>query len=550
MISDHINQELLTLKEKKNYRSLPPLIHDGRNVILNGQRMVNLSSNDYLGLANNISLRKEFLKTITPETFLPTSSSSRLLTGNFTDYQELEQQLAAMFGTESALIFNSGYHANTGIIPAGSNAQTLILADKLVHASLIDGIRLSSAKCIRYRHNDLSQLQRLISENHNAYEQIIIVTESIFSMDGDEADLHALVQLKKSYSNILLYVDEAHAFGVRGDNGLGCAEEQNCINDIDFLVGTFGKAIASAGAYIACRQVIREYLINKMRTFIFTTALPPINIQWTSWILEQLPSLQEKRTHLLRISNKLKTALVDKGYNCPSVSHIVPMIVGASENTICKAEEIQRKGFYALPVRPPTVPEGTSRIRPTDKDWLICYDYRSLEFDAIILQEYSEITLIAWSMGVWAASQIMKQYPSLPLSQSIAINGTPYPIHETKGITPAIFEGTLQGLNEQSLQKFQRRMCGSTAGYKTFQTVAPQRSIEELKEELAAIQKQYLSLPPSDFAWQKAIIGKNDHIFLPDSQWLAWRNKVDSLEYTEAAHYQQELFDNVIMHIN
>ena len=356
MISDHINQELLTLKEKKNYRSLPPLTHDGRNVILNGQRMVNLSSNDYLGLANNISLRKEFLKTITPETFLPTSSSSRLLTGNFTDYQELEQQLAAMFGTESALIFNSGYHANTGILPAVSNAQTLILADKLVHASLIDGIRLSSAKCIRYRHNDLSQLQRLISENHNAYEQIIIVTESIFSMDGDEADLHALVQLKKSYSNILLYVDEAHAFGVRGDNGLGCAEEQNCINDIDFLVGTFGKAIASAGAY-------REYLINKMRTFIFTTALPPINIQWTSWILEQLPSLQEKRTHLLRISNKLKTALVDKGYNCPSVSHIVPMIVGASENTICKAEEIQRKGFYALPVRPPTVPEGTSRIR-------------------------------------------------------------------------------------------------------------------------------------------------------------------------------------------
>ena len=363
MISDHINQELLTLKEKKNYRSLPPLIHDGRNVILNGQRMVNLSSNDYLGLANNISLRKEFLKTITPETFLPTSSSSRLLTGNFTDYQELEQQLAAMFGTESALIFNSGYHANTGILPAVSNAQTLILADKLVHASLIDGIRLSSAKCIRYRHNDLSQLQRLISENHNAYEQIIIVTESIFSMDGDEADLHALVQLKKSYSNILLYVDEAHAFGVRGDNGLGCAEEQNCINDIDFLVGTFGKAIASAGAYIACRQVIREYLINKMRTFIFTTALPPINIQWTSWILEQLPSLQEKRTHLLQISEKLKEALTTKGYNCPSVSHIVPMIVGASEDTILKAEELQRKGFYALPVRPPTVPEGTSRIR-------------------------------------------------------------------------------------------------------------------------------------------------------------------------------------------
>ena len=362
MILDNINQELLILKEKKNYRSLPQLTHEGRDVIVNGQRMLNLSSNDYLGLANDLSLREEFLKNLTPESFLPTSSSSRLLTGNYTVYEELEQ-LSTMFGAESALVFNSGYHANTGILPAVSDARTLILADKLVHASLIDGIRLSSAKCIRYRHNDLPQLQRLLEENHSMYEKIIIVTESIFSMDGDEADLQALVRLKHNYSNVLLYVDEAHAFGARGKKGLGCAEEQNCINDIDFLVGTFGKAIASAGAYIACRQVIREYLINKMRTFIFTTALPPINIQWTSWILEQLPSLQEKRTHLLRISNKLKTALVDKGYNCPSVSHIVPMIVGASENTICKAEEIQRKGFYALPVRPPTVPEGTSRIR-------------------------------------------------------------------------------------------------------------------------------------------------------------------------------------------
>lgn len=363
MTLDHINQELLTLKEKRNYRSLPPLIHDGRDVILNEQRMLNLSSNDYLGLANDVSLREEFLKTITPETFLPTSSSSRLLTGNFTDYQKLEQQLAVLFRTESALIFNSGYHANTGILPAISNAHTLILADKLVHASLIDGIKLSTAKCIRYRHNDIAQLQRLISENHNTYEQIIIVTESIFSMDGDEADLRALVQLKSSYSNILLYVDEAHAFGVRGEKGLGCAEEQGCINDIDFLVGTFGKAIASAGAYIVCRQLVREYLINKMRTFIFTTALPPINIQWTSWVLKHLPDLQSKRIHLLQISKKLMEALTARGFHCPSVSHIVPMIVGASEDTLLKAEELQRKGFYALPVRPPTVPEGTSRIR-------------------------------------------------------------------------------------------------------------------------------------------------------------------------------------------
>ena len=135
------------------------------------------------------------------------------------------------------------------------------------------------------------------------------------------------------------------------------------INDIDFLIGTFGKAAASAGAYIICRQIIREYLINKMRTFIFTTALPPIQIQWTSWVLKHLTDFRKKREHLLQISRQLKEALSDKGYQCPSVSHIVPMVVGASEDTIKKAEELQRKGFYALPVRPPTVPEGTSRIR-------------------------------------------------------------------------------------------------------------------------------------------------------------------------------------------
>lgn len=359
----NLQQELQLLKEKKNFRSLPSLIHDGREVTVAGQRMLNLSSNDYLGLTNDPSLREGFLKTMTPETFMPTSSSSRLLTGNFTDYQVLEQQLADMFGTESALIFNSGYHANTGILPAVCNNQTLILADKLVHASLIDGIKLSSAKCIRYRHNDLTQLQRLIEENHPTYEKIIIVTESIFSMDGDEADLTTLVRLKRSYPNVLLYVDEAHAFGVRGTKGLGCAEQQGCINDIDFLVGTFGKAIASAGAYIVCRQIIREYLINKMRTLIFTTALPPVNIQWTSWVLKHLPDYHDKREHLSNISRKLKDALTAKGYLCPTVSHIVPMIVGASEDTILKAEELQRKGFYALPVRPPTVPEGTSRIR-------------------------------------------------------------------------------------------------------------------------------------------------------------------------------------------
>ena len=361
--TDFMQQELQQLKEHSNLRRLPEMIHDGRNVIVDGKRMLNLSSNDYLGLAADRVLREEFLNTLTSDTFMPTSSSSRLLTGNFSIYEELETELARLFGTETALIFNSGYHANTGILPAVSNAQTLILADKLVHASLIDGIRLSAAKCIRYRHNDLEQLARLLKEHHASYIRIIIVTESIFSMDGDQTDLNALVRLKQTYDNVLLYIDEAHAFGVRGKLGLGCAEETGCIGDIDFLVGTFGKAAASLGAYIVCRQVIREYLINRMRTLIFTTALPPLNIAWTLFMIRKMASMQKRREHLAHISQILRDALIAQGYECPSVSHIVPMIVGSSKDPILRAEYLQRHGFYALPVRPPTVPEGTSRIR-------------------------------------------------------------------------------------------------------------------------------------------------------------------------------------------
>ncbi|EKU87852.1 8-amino-7-oxononanoate synthase [Bacteroides oleiciplenus] len=362
-VIEQMQQELQALKERSNLRTLPALAHEGRNVIVNGQRMLNLSSNDYLGLAADRKLREEFLQELTVDTFLPTSSSSRLLTGNFTIYEELEQTLAQLFGTEAALVFNSGYHANTGILPAVSDTQTLILADKLVHASLIDGIRLSAARCIRYRHNDMKQLERLLAENHATYRQVIIVTESIFSMDGDVADLKELVRLKHAYDNVLLYVDEAHAFGVRGNQGLGYAEETGYIREIDFLVGTFGKAAASAGAYIVCQRTIREYLVNQMRTLIFTTALPPINIAWTLFIVRRLAGFKERRIHLKNISNILRNALKEKGYDCPSASCIVPMIVGASSDTILRAKELQRHGFYALPVRPPTVPEGTSRIR-------------------------------------------------------------------------------------------------------------------------------------------------------------------------------------------
>lgn len=350
------------LEEGGNLRRLPHVVHKGQWIEKEGRTMLNLSSNDYLGLASRTDLYDAFFDEWKEKGYPLSSSSSRLLTGNFTVYGELEQLMAERFGREAALLFNSGYHANTGILPALADKQTLILADKLVHASLIDGILLSGAPFLRYRHNDYNQLEMLLKKHAGQYEQIFIVTESIFSMDGDVADLPRLVELKKSYPDILLYVDEAHAIGVRGKNGLGIAEEQDCIQDIDLLIGTFGKALASMGAYVICSRTIREYLVNCMRPLIFSTALPPIQIAWTRFIFERLPLFGELREKLALTGHLLAGALEGKGGEI-SESHIIPFIVGENKECILKAEELQRKGFYCLPVRPPTVPKGTARIR-------------------------------------------------------------------------------------------------------------------------------------------------------------------------------------------
>ena len=353
---------LKQLNEAGNVRSLPDIVHTGNRIERDGQVMLNLSSNDYLGLASRTDLREAFFEEWKEKDYPLSSSSSRLLTGNFTVYTELEQLMAERFNREAALLFNSGYHANTGILPALADKQTLILADKLVHASIIDGILLSGAPFQRYRHNDYNQLETLLKKNAGQYEQLFIVTESIFSMDGDVADLRRLVELKKSYPNVCLYVDEAHAIGVRGKNGLGIAEEQDCIREIDLLVGTFGKALASMGAYVVCSRTIREYLVNCMRPLIFSTALPPTQIAWTRFIFERLPEFSSLREELTLTSHLLSDALEGKGGEI-SESHIIPYIIGENNDCISKAEELQRKGFYCLPVRPPTVPKGTARIR-------------------------------------------------------------------------------------------------------------------------------------------------------------------------------------------
>ncbi|MGE8539349.1 MAG: aminotransferase class I/II-fold pyridoxal phosphate-dependent enzyme, partial [Acinetobacter sp.] len=196
-----------------------------------------------------------------------------------------------------------------------------------------------------------------------AFDRIIVVTESIFSMDGDETDLAELVRIKQQFAKVMLYVDEAHAIGVRGEQGLGCAEQYEVIDEIDLLVGTFGKALASVGGYLICHPIIREYLINAMRPLIFSTAQPPICMAWTDFIFQKVLGLKPQRQHLQQISQNLQQSVQAKGFDCPSTSHIVPVIIGESQKTVKKARQLQQAGFYIMPVRPPTVPKHSSRLR-------------------------------------------------------------------------------------------------------------------------------------------------------------------------------------------
>ena len=387
-ITDRLQATLENLKTNQQYRQLPNLQHHGQYVISEGKTLLNIASNDYLGLGGDIELQSEFLNQIgaLPAVEMPkmSATSSRLLTGNDTQLQLLESEMESWYQNavnqqalptnKSVLVLNSGYHANLGILPAltALPVQTLILADKLVHASIIDGLRLSQSKLVsyrRYRHNDYEHLAKFIEQADPAVERIIIVTESIFSMDGDRADLQKLVALKAEDARIELYVDEAHAVGVLGETGLGLAEETATLSEIDYLVGTFGKAFASVGAYIMCDDVVKQWLINHMRPLIFSTALPPINHAWTRFILAKMPNLIDERAHLAQLSIKLSQAIEpqhrvsptaqDVRYNSP----IVPYILGDNASTLAKAQQLQAAGFYALPIRPPTVPENTARIR-------------------------------------------------------------------------------------------------------------------------------------------------------------------------------------------
>lgn len=348
-----IQSELDALHDKDQFRVLRELKDD--------DGLLNLSSNDYLGLGAMPELREEFYRKLqacpADETYALASSSSRLLTGNHSAYVELERALSKMYNERAALVFNSGYHANIGILPALSTKRDLILCDKLNHASIIDGIRLADAQFKRYGHLNYEALADLLEKKSDKYENIFIVSESIFSMDGDAADLRRLVDLKQKYKATLI-IDEAHSVGVFGATGCGLAEEQGVLDEVDIIIGTFGKAFCSTGAYAIMDEALREYLINKMRSFIFTTALPPVVVNWSRFVLSKVIGMKKRREHLRKISAKLR-----KGLKSSGDSQIVPLVVGENAAAVALAEKLRKAGLLVFAIRPPTVPAGTARLR-------------------------------------------------------------------------------------------------------------------------------------------------------------------------------------------
>jgi len=322
-----------------------------------GQTVINYSSNDYLGLARHPALIQGAQQAL--NAYGAGATASRLICGNAPIHSRIETGLATLKGTTAALIMNSGFQANVSLIPALVNRQSLVLADRLCHSSLIQGILLSRAKLIRFRHNDLAHLEELLCRHAHNSERILIVTESVFSMDGDCCDLDTLITVGRRHKAMLM-VDEAHATGVLGPKGMGLA----CGKDVDIIMGTFGKGLGSYGAYVACSSEMREYLINFCAGVIYATALPPPVLGAIEAALHLAPTMDHERAHLQHLAQYLRDGLRRLGFSTgASTTQIVPVIIGDEMRTMAMSQHLQQRGIMAAAIRPPTVERGSARIR-------------------------------------------------------------------------------------------------------------------------------------------------------------------------------------------
>jgi len=363
MSADFIQDELLRLRDAGLYRRLRRVEGaQDATLMLDGREVINFSSNNYLGLANHPALADAAKDAI--DRYGCGAGASRLITGNMTLHEELEAKLAQFKGTEAALVFNSGFQANTGILSTLVGAGDVIFSDALNHASIIDGCRLSRAEIVVYRHCDLDQLEGQL-KNAPGSGRKMIVTETIFSMDGDQAPLVEMVELADRYGALLM-VDEAHATGIFGPNGAGIVAKLGLSGRVPVQMGTLGKALGGFGAYVAGGRSLRELLINRCRSLIFTTALPPALPAMALAAIDLVQREPERREALLRNCQMMTQGLEKLGLAIkPSQSPILPLIVGEATKCMELSERLLQRGVFAQGIRPPTVPPGTSRLRIT-----------------------------------------------------------------------------------------------------------------------------------------------------------------------------------------
>lgn len=356
-----IEEFLKDREEQGLLRELRPLTWRlGGKINFGGREYIDFSSNDYLGLSGHPKLKKAATEAI--DKFGVASCASRLLSGDSELFHELEEAIAKFKGKKAALVFNSGYQANVGIISALWTREDCIFSDRINHASIIDGILLSQAKIFRFHHNDPEHLESLLKKERDKFKNALIITESIFSMDGDRAPLKELVGLKEKY-NCRIMVDEAHATGIFGESGSGVVEEEGLSAQVDLIMGTFSKALAGFGAYLAASKNIVDYLVNRCRSFIYSTALPPALIVCNLASLKLIKDEPRRREILLSLAKMSRDRLKEEGFCVKGSSQIIPVILGDNLRALEFAKKIQDKGYWVLPVRPPTVPAGQARLR-------------------------------------------------------------------------------------------------------------------------------------------------------------------------------------------
>ncbi|OGV35032.1 MAG: 8-amino-7-oxononanoate synthase [Lentisphaerae bacterium GWF2_45_14] len=358
---EFIEDFLKEAKKNDNFRTLRNIVpFSARKCIADGRRCLNFSSNDYLGLSNHPDVIAESTKWVNK--YGAGSGASRLVTGTIDAYENLENEIAEWKGAEAALIFGSGFLANSGMIPALAGHGTEVFADKLNHASLNAGCRLSDGDFKRFRHNDLGHLEKLLEKSAGSSRKLI-VDETIFSMDGDMSDVEGLQKIAQKYDAIL-YLDDAHGSGLFGARGEGLANPSAC----DIAMGTFSKALGSYGAYAACSKELRDYFINSCGSFIYSTALPPAVCGAISAALKivQSPESSEIRTALQKKAAKLRSSLQELGFDTgESSSHIIPVVLGSSETTMKVSKFFYENNILVTGIRPPTVPAGKARVRIT-----------------------------------------------------------------------------------------------------------------------------------------------------------------------------------------